>query len=267
MIVHRKTLAEAIVFEGLGLHSGVPVVATVHPGGAGIWFRCGSERVEAIPANVSDTRRCTRLGGIATIEHLMSALAGSEFTDAEVELTAPELPAMDGSALPFWTDLSAAAKAELGEVEKPDLFTRVFAQEGGASIGIALGTGRGRYEFQSDRDWPYEQSFETEDMLRDYGSQIAPARTTAFHHEIEMARQAGLGRGLDESSVLVLGPSGCVNAARFENELPRHKLLDLMGDLYLAGVPMRTLSIVGQRSGHRLNVEAASRLAAAMARP
>lgn len=267
MIVHRKTLAEAIVFEGLGLHSGVPVVATAHPGEKGIGFRCGLERVEAIPSNVSDTRRCTRLGGISTIEHLMSALAACEITDAEIELTAPELPAMDGSALPFWTALNAAPTVELGEVEMHDLFTRVFAQEGGASIGIALGTGRGRYEFQSDRDWPYEQDFETEDMVGVYGEQIAPARTTAFHHEIEMARQAGLGQGLDESSVLVLGPSGCVNTARFEDELPRHKLLDLMGDLYLAGVPMRTLSIVGQRSGHRLNVEAASRLAAAMARP
>lgn len=267
MIVHRKTLAEPIVFEGLGLHSGVPVAVTVHPSESGIWFRCGSERVEAIPANVSDTRRCTRLGGISTIEHLMSALAACEITEAEVELTAPELPAMDGSALPFWAAMNAAPKAELGEIEKPDLFTRVFAQEGGASIGIALGNGRGRYEFQSDRDWPYEQSFETEDMLRDYGSQIAPARTTAFHHEVELARQAGLGRGLDETSVLVLGPAGPVSEARFADELPRHKLLDLMGDLYLAGVPMRALNIVGQRSGHRLNVEAASRLAAAMARP
>lgn len=267
MTVHRKTLAEPVAFEGLGLHSGVPVVATVHPGESGIWFRCGSERVEAIPANVSDTRRCTRLGGISTIEHLMSALAACEITDAEIELTAPELPAMDGSALPFWIALNAAPTRELAEIERPDLFTRVFAQEAGASIGIALGTGRGRYEFQSDRDWPYEQAFETEDMVGGYGGQIAPARTTAFHHEVEMARQAGLGRGLNETSVLVLGPSGCVNTARFEDELPRHKLLDLMGDLYLAGVPMRTLSIVGQRSGHRLNVEAASRLAAAMARP
>src|SRR5437868_1120495 len=101
MIVQQSTVRSDVVFEGLGLHGGQPVRVVVHPGEGGIWFRSGPERVAALPQNVSDTTRCTRLGPVSTIEHLMSAFAGLEITDAEVEVEGGELPAMDGSAAPF----------------------------------------------------------------------------------------------------------------------------------------------------------------------
>ncbi len=98
MTSRRRTLLEPVRFEGLGLHSGVPVLMVVHPSSEGICFRLGSDRISATPDNVTDTRRCTRLGSIGTVEHLMSAFAGLEITDAEVELDAPEVPGMDCSA-------------------------------------------------------------------------------------------------------------------------------------------------------------------------
>jgi UDP-3-O-acyl-N-acetylglucosamine deacetylase len=97
VIFTRRTVVNPVSFTGLGLHTGVPVELTIHPGENGIAFRYSSTRTEATPDNVTDTRRSTKLGEVGTIEHLMSALAGLEITDAEIELTAPEIPAMDGS--------------------------------------------------------------------------------------------------------------------------------------------------------------------------
>src|SRR5438128_1883087 len=101
MTFPRKTLADELVFEGAGLHSGEAVRVRVLPGEKGIWFSTRSERVEAKAANVTDTTRCTRLGTISTVEHLMSAFAGSGITDAEVVLDFPELPALDGASLRY----------------------------------------------------------------------------------------------------------------------------------------------------------------------
>src|SRR5687768_16628114 len=107
MLQTRRTLANLARFEGLGLHSGVPVVVTVHPAEDGIAFRVGRGRWAATPENVSDTTRCTKLGEVGTIEHIMSAFCGLEITDAEVEWTAGELPALDGSAIQYVQDFEA----------------------------------------------------------------------------------------------------------------------------------------------------------------
>lgn len=267
MTYTRKTLAQAVSFEGLGLHTGVPVKVTVHPGEEGIGFRLGGNRVAAHPANVTDTTRSTKLGEIGTVEHLMSAFAGLEITDAEVELDAPELPGMDGSSKGYVQSLLAAGFTELGEAEVPALFTRVFLQEDdGTKLAIAKGHGHWRYVFTTPDRWPGEQAFEAEDVTASYAEAIAPARTFAFAEEIPFIIQAGLGKGLDETSALILGIEGYKNESRFDDEPARHKLLDVIGDLYLAGVPLRALSVVAERSGHRANVHAAKMLAEATGR-
>jgi UDP-3-O-acyl-N-acetylglucosamine deacetylase len=114
--------------------------------------------------------------------------------------------------------------------------------------------------FNTGNRWPGEQVAESEDVVADYAERIAPSRTIAFAEEIPMIIQAGLGKGLDESSVLVLGLEGYKNEPRSPDEPVQHKLLDIMGDLYLAGVPARALSVVAERSGHRANVKAAAKL-------
>lgn len=259
MIFRRRTLAEEAVFEGRGLHSGLPVTVTVRPSESGIVFRLGNQKWEARPANVTDTSRCTRLGEISTIEHLMSAFCGLEITDADVEVSAPEMPGMDGAAQQYVEGLTKAGFAEGGEVERPNLFARVFVPEKDAKIAVSDGTGCWRYEFTAE-PWPGLQVLELEDLPQGYADQIAPARTFAFEHEMEMIRQAGLGRGLDETTAFVIGQAGYLNAVRFNDEPVRHKMLDAMGDLYLAGVPARFLNVVAERTGHRATVKAAQLL-------
>lgn len=233
---------------------------TLHPADDGVWFRCGADRFEAVPENVTETVRCTRLGTISTIEHVMSALAGLEVTDAHVELSYPEAPALDGSARALAEEIVVAELEDLPPREVPDLFDRVFATNGASRIGIAVGAGRWRYEFSSDKHWPFEQRYETGDVVADYRTEIAPARTWTFESDIEGLRAMGLGKGLDASTVVVLGEHGYVNEARFHDEPARHKLLDAIGDVYLSGVPIRALRVVAAASGHALHVEAAHRL-------
>jgi UDP-3-O-[3-hydroxymyristoyl] N-acetylglucosamine deacetylase len=264
MTFRRRTLRASVRLSGCGLHSGRQVDVTIHPWAEGIAFRCGSNQVQALPENVSDTTRCTTLGGIGTIEHAMSAFAGLEVTDALVELTAPEMPGLDGSARPYVDALTAAGLDDLGDLAVPEMFARIFFADDGAKVAVAKGTGHWRYVYEAPDRWPGEQAYETCDAIADYADQIAPSRTFALAEEIPAIMQAGLGQGLDEHSALIVGIEGYKNEPRFPDEPARHKLLDLLGDLYLAGVPVRALNVVAERSGHRANVKAAHRLRQAL---
>ncbi|HEY0867874.1 MAG TPA: UDP-3-O-acyl-N-acetylglucosamine deacetylase [Fimbriimonas sp.] len=264
MVYRRKTLAKEVRLEGHGLHTGEPVRLTIHPGESGIRFRYGGSSVLATPENVSDTTRSTRVGEVGTVEHLMSAFAGLEVTDAEVEVDAPELPGLDGSSIAYVQALAEAGFVEIDEREVPALFKRVFLQEEGIKIAASKGTGHWRYVYATGERWPVEQAYESSDVIRDYGEEIAPSRTFALSEEIPKLIELGLGRGLDENSALIVGIEGYKNEPRFPDEPARHKLLDLLGDLYLSGVPARALNVVAERSGHRTNVQAAAILAKAM---
>ncbi|CAN5631112.1 hypothetical protein BH11ARM2_BH11ARM2_05900 [soil metagenome] len=235
----------------------------IHPGEEGIAFRAGKGRVLARPENVTDTTRSTRLGEVGTIEHLMSAFAGLGITDAEVEVEGGELPGLDGSAK-LWCDLlGKAGPIKFGQAELPPLFRRLFLQDGDIKIAIGKGSGHWRYEYDAGDRWPGAVHFETECVGVAYCERIAPARTFAFNEEVPVILKMGLGLGLDESSCLVLGNEGYFNEPRFPDEPVRHKLLDLVGDLYLAGIPIAMLSVVSEKSGHRANVQAAKMLAEA----
>lgn len=260
MTVNRRTIKSDCAFSGRGLHSGEPVQVRLLPGSEGIQFRCGSETVDALPANVTDTSRCTVLGSIRTVEHLMSAFAATGITDALVELSYPELPGLDGSARDYWLAISESGFEDLGTRDLNDIYTRLYVQADDVKIAVGKGTGHWRFDFVTDGRWPSEQTFDCPEVLSRYGSDIAPARTTVFADEIERAQAAGLGRGLDEFSVVVIGQSGYESPVRFDDEPARHKLLDLIGDLYLSGVPIDHLNVVGYRSGHRRNVEMAKLL-------
>lgn len=260
--VERRTIASPLDWSGLGLHSGEPVRVTLHPGADGIAFRSAGVRVPARPENVTETSRCTRLGEISTIEHLMSALAACEITDAEIEVVGGELPGLDGSAAPYVQAITDAGVESLGSAEIPDLFTRVFLQEDhGLKLAIGKGTGQWRYVYDLGPRWPHCQSFEVRDVIAEYRAKIGPARTLVLREEIEMAQRMGLGRGLDEHSVVILDDADYRYPPRFPDEPARHKLLDVIGDLYLAGIPIRWMNVVAEKSGHRTNVEAAALLA------
>lgn len=264
-VYKRRTLAQTVRFSGVGLHSGVPVDVVVRPGDQGIGFWVDGRRTPADPGQVTNTVRCTQLAGpVATVEHIMAAFAGLEITDAEVELSSHELPAMDGSAGPYVEALVAGGTEPLpgGWIERP--FARVFVQEKSCKLGISAGHGVWRYTFACGDRWPVTQIFETKDVTADFASQIAPARTFGFEEEIPELIERGLARGLDLEKALVLGAGGYNNAERFSDEPARHKLLDAIGDIYLAGVPVRTLNASFERTGHRAHVLAAQRLSAAV---
>jgi UDP-3-O-acyl-N-acetylglucosamine deacetylase len=233
---------------------------TVHPAEDGINFRLNGERVRACPENVTDTTRSTKLGSIATVEHLMSAFCGLEITDAEVELSGHELPGLDGSSHEFAITLQTNGLVPLPADEVPELYRRVFYQEGDITIAIGKGNGSWRFDFDTGDRWPGIQSWGSENVIASYLQEISVCRTIAFSEEIPHLLQAGLGQGLNAESVLILGESGYENEPRFIDEPVRHKLLDLLGDIYLSGIPAKHLSVVAERSGHRANVRAAAML-------
>lgn len=260
MTYTRLTVKDSVEFEGLGLHGGDPVRVLVHPGEEGIAFRTSSGRWPALAEYVTDTTRCTRLGEVSTIEHLMSALAGLEITDAEIEVYGGEMPALDGSSKGFVEALRAAGLEQVGDGETQVPFKRVFLQEENIKIAIGKGEGHWKYDYDLGERWPGHQIFEAFNVALEYRKEIAPARTFALAEEIPGILQMGLAKGLDEDSALILGIEGYKNEPRFEDEPARHKLLDLIGDLYLAGIPIRFLNVAAERSGHASNVRAAALL-------
>ncbi len=260
MTFARKTLARPVSLFGHGLHTGARVGVCVYPGGTGIWFRCGPERVRASVENVSGTERCTRLGGISTVEHVLSALAGLEITEAEIELTAPELPALDGSAKEYMDAVLDSGLETVGTAILEGPLESVDVQDESVRVVVSPGSGRWQYTFLAPERWPYEMVADVEDVVSEYAEQIAPARTWVFEDEIPALKARGLGRGLNEESLVQIGKDGYLSPPRFANEPARHKLLDVIGDLYLSGVPIRMLDVSAKCSGHRAHVEAARRL-------
>jgi len=257
-MIRRRTVLEPVTFTGLGLHSGQPVTARIHPADSGIAFRCDGSRVVATPAAVTGTRWHTTLGDIATVEHLMSAFAGAGVTDAEVELSYPELPALDGSAAEY-----VLPTQPIGEAEVLLPRNEVAVEAAGSSIRVRAGTGVWSYTF---RHGSGTRTF-TCQLPRDYPAQLAPARTFAYADQVPVLVAQGLGQGLDTSSVLLLEPDGYANTPRFPDEPARHKLLDLVGDLYLTGIPPGLLDVTASFSGHASNVRMAARLTLTRTRP
>ena len=262
MTFPKRTLKAGLRISGRGLHTGVPVELALTPGDQGIRLRFGSVTWAATPENVTDTTRSTKIGDIGTVEHFMSALAGLGITDIDAELSAPEFPALDGSSVEYLRAMQEVGLTDLGEQASPNLFKRVFVQEDQISIAISKGSGHWRYDYVSGDRWPHEQSYDCVDVRGQYEPEIAPARTFAHSVDVPKIQAAGLAKGLDEESALILEESGYRNEPRFPEEPARHKLLDLIGDLYLSGVPVQFLNVVAQRSGHRMNVLAAMQLKA-----
>lgn len=255
----RQTLTKTAEFVGNGLHSGVPVIVRVEPGSQGINFHCGGESVRASPNNVTDTSRCTKLGSVSTVEHIMSAFAGLGITDADVVLSASELPALSGGSDDYANQFLLQGIEAIGHAEF-SLFERVFIVEGDVRVGISKGDGHWRYDFECGDRWPNEMSYECHLSLSLYADEIAPSRTFAFEEEIEPILRAGLAKGLNLETALIIGKDGFNNEAKWPDEPSRHKMLDLIGDLFLVGIPPELLNVVAVRSGHRTNVAAAMRL-------
>lgn len=265
----RRTLKTAIGCVGTGLHSGRRVSLTLRPAtaGTGILFRRTDLGI-AIPARfdrVVDTRLCTALvaeeqpqARIGTVEHLMAALAGTGITDAVVELDGPEVPILDGSAAPFVFLLDCAGTQALNLPAPVIEVRRSIRVEDGAAFAELHPAREAGFEAAMTLDYDAPAIGRQHLSLRvtpaSFRAGLADARTFGLAEDVARLRAAGLAQGgsLDNAVVvdgpLVLNPGGL----RRPDEFVRHKLLDVVGDLALAGAAL-SARFVGHRSGHALN--------------
>lgn len=266
----EQTIADAVSFSGIGLHSGAPVSMRLlpAPAGSGILFRRTDLDNFEIPAtgrNVAKVSYATSLMRkgvlIQTTEHLLSALIGLGVDNVIVELDNLELPILDGSALPYVEAFrSTGLKTQRRRREYLRILKSLEVREGDKFIGVYPGEG---YSVSYKIDFPTpigRQGFAVDLATRDYAAQIAPARTFGFKEDEVMLRNMGLIRGVSEQSAIILNRQRVLNGPlRFGDEFVRHKVLDLIGDLALAGHHILG-HVVAERAGHAMHTALVSRL-------
>ena len=258
--VFQNTLKSAINCTGVALHSGLKVTMTLHPAdvNTGIVFRRtdivdGNPEISANWANVVDTRLCTVLGNedgviVSTVEHLMAAFAGAGIDNAVVEVSGPEVPVMDGSSAPFLFLMECAGVAEQ---HLPRRGVRILkpVSTGDDTKGAALAPADGfgiDFEIDFDSAAVSRQSISLNLAEGAFKKELARARTFGFMHEVEQLWAAGLAKGGSLENAVVVSGDRILNedGLRYDDEFVRHKVLDALGDLYLAGGP-----IIGRFSG------------------
>jgi UDP-3-O-[3-hydroxymyristoyl] N-acetylglucosamine deacetylase len=262
----QKTIRAAIPCRGVGVHSGVHVTMTLHPApaGSGIVFRRsdrGGAMVAANWRNVQESPLCTMLANrdgvsVATVEHLMAALYGAEIDNLLVDLDGPEVPVMDGSAEPF---LFLIERAGIVEQRAPRRAVKVLrpVRVADQNCVVSLVPDSG-FSVSFEIDFANELVRRQEIGLAIDGdtfrADIARARTFALLEDVERMRAAGLARGGSLDNAVVVDGAKILNkdGLRFADEFVRHKVLDAVGDLYLAGGPLIG-HFHGVRSGHALN--------------
>ncbi|MDY7573550.1 UDP-3-O-acyl-N-acetylglucosamine deacetylase [Actimicrobium sp. CCI2.3] len=271
-MLKQRTVKQLVKSVGVGLHSGTKVALTLRPAppDSGILFR----RVDLdppveLPASamgVGDTRMASTLDNqgvkVSTVEHLMSACAGLGIDNLIVDVTAEEIPIMDGSASSF---VYLLQQAGLQEQEAARKFIRVLRP-----IEVSEGDGAARkwarlepmngfklkffIEFNHPAVDGTGQTAEVDFEIESYVKEVSRARTFGFMQDVEMLRGMGLARGGSLENAIVMDEYRILNTdgLRYDNEFVRHKILDAIGDLYLIGHPLLA-SYVAHKSGHGLN--------------
>jgi UDP-3-O-[3-hydroxymyristoyl] N-acetylglucosamine deacetylase len=267
-MLQQRTLKNVIRATGVGLHSGEKVYLTLRPAAVdtGIVFRrVDLDPVVEIPASaelVTETMLCTGLsqgaGKVLTIEHLMSAFAGLGIDNAYVDLSAAEVPIMDGSAGPFVFLLQSAGIMEQAaakrfiriirplEVRDGDKLAR-FTPYDGFKLGFTI-------QFEHPMIPATQSRAEVEFSTAAYVKEVSRARTFGFMRDLEFMRERNLGLGGSMDNAIVLDEFRVLNddGLRYGDEFVRHKILDAVGDLYLAGHAILG-AFEGFKSGHALN--------------
>ncbi|HET7559189.1 MAG TPA: UDP-3-O-acyl-N-acetylglucosamine deacetylase [Limnochordia bacterium] len=290
-MIRQRTLARSLTCTGRGLHSGAAVRMELQPAepNTGIRF-CRTDLparplIVAHPDRVVETKRCTVLGDdngarVATVEHLMSALRAAGIDNAWIGLDGPEVPRSDGSAKEFFEAIQTAGSVEQApERSVRTLRAPVWVREGnrelvalpaeGFSVSLMTTNDHG-HPALTDRLVEYALDPDT------YGREIAPSRTIGFVSEVQALLAAGLAAGFDidvqaliereeligadVDAVVLVGRERVLTPLRFPDEIARHKVLDLIGDIGLCG-PLNA-HIIGIRSSHRLNALLAKGIAA-----
>ncbi|MSP85986.1 MAG: UDP-3-O-acyl-N-acetylglucosamine deacetylase [Methylotenera sp.] len=267
-MLKQRTLKKAISATGVGLHNGEKVTLTLRPAApnAGIIFKRVDlpqpNEIIASPSAVQDTRMCTALEAhgarVATVEHIMSALAGLGIDNISIEVNASEIPIMDGSSGPFVFLLQEAGIVEqavakkfirvkkMVEVLEGDKWVR-FKPYHGFKIDFTIAFNHPVFEHSGSS---VSIDFATDSYIKE----ISRARTFGFMHEVEYLRSNGLARGGSLDNAIVLDEYRVLNAdgLRYDDEFVKHKVLDAIGDLYILGHPILG-AFSAYKSGHALN--------------
>jgi UDP-3-O-[3-hydroxymyristoyl] N-acetylglucosamine deacetylase len=267
-MLKQRTLKKQVSATGVGLHNGEKVTLTLKPAAidSGIVFTRadlpGAPTIQATPEAVRDTRMCSALehngARVATVEHLMSALAGLGVDNIIVEVTASEIPIMDGSSGPFIFLLQQAGIVEqpaakkfikikkLVEVKEQDKWVK-FEPYHGFKMDFTIDFAHPVFENSG-------QNVKIDFADNSYIKEISRARTFGFMHEVEYLRANGLARGGSLDNAIVLDEYRILNTdgLRYEDEFAKHKVLDAIGDLYMLGHPLLG-AFTAYKSGHALN--------------
>jgi UDP-3-O-[3-hydroxymyristoyl] N-acetylglucosamine deacetylase / 3-hydroxyacyl-[acyl-carrier-protein] dehydratase len=265
----QNTIARDVTMKGIGLHTGSKVSLTFKPAAAdsGITFiRTDLASRPAVKVGVDSlvsrkgSLRCNCIGkddsAIQTVEHLLAALSGLGIHNIEIEIDGSEVPGFDGSSTPIYEALVRAGIAHQDRECVPIIVRRpIIIQEGDASI-MAFPAPEFKVSYTLCYDHPALKDFmEIVVTPESFKHELLGARTFCLEEEVAQLRALGFGKGANFENTLVLGAEGVIqNKLRFKNEFVRHKILDLVGDLYVLGRPIAG-HIVALKSGHSLNLQ------------
>jgi UDP-3-O-[3-hydroxymyristoyl] N-acetylglucosamine deacetylase len=272
MLRYQRTIKNIIQCDGIGLHSGRQVSMTMLPAPAdrGIIFvrrDLGGAEIEATAANTSATSYATTLrkngATVQTVEHLLSAFAGLGISNAYVEIDSDEVPIMDGSAVPFVRMIAdAGIRSQDRTVPMLKITKPLFVRDGGKQLAIWPSETPSISCF-IDFNHPLlkEQSLHYQISEENFIREVSAARTFGFLSDVQMLQANGLAKGGSVENAVVLGPETVLNpeGLRYHDEFVRHKIMDIIGDLSLVGMPVIG-HVVAHKSGHGLNAVMVSKL-------
>ena len=265
--MHQNTIKKEASISGIGLHSGKIVNLKLRPADAdfGVVFvrtdLPSRPRLKAGLERVTSTVRGTNLGDVGTVEHLLSALYALSISNIIVEIDGPEPPALDGSAKPYCALILKAGiapqRSKLGTliVKKPI----VISEEGKSIIAVPADRFTVSFMINYPNGFIGSQFYSTVVGPKAYVRDIAPARTYGFMEELDALKKQGLALGAGPDNAVAMDANGYLTKLRFKDELVRHKILDLIGDVSLLGKEIRA-HIIGVRSGHDMNIRLARKL-------
>jgi len=264
---NQQTIRKSFSLNGIGLHSGKKVKITVEPAKAnhGIKFiRTDLTKNNIVPAlwsNVSSTNLCTTISNekgvsVSTIEHLMSSLSGMHIDNANILINNLEVPIMDGSSLPFVEELENSGM-EIQEIPRKIISVKkeIFVSNNDSYAKITPNK-----QFSIDFEIDFESQLVSKQACQlqlingNYKTDVSSARTFGFEKDVDYLQANGLALGGSLDNAVVVGEKNILNkeGLRFNDEFVRHKILDSIGDLYLAGKPIQGY-FYGSKSGHFLN--------------
>lgn len=274
----RKTIKNVLEFEGIGLHKGekIQIKLLQNKEETGIFFQRvdlpeGKNLIKVDYKNLFDLERGTNIKNdhdarVYTIEHFMSALHVLGITDLIVEITGNELPILDGSTKIFLEEIEKIGLTSLESEIEPIIIDQVvsFTEEKTGKHVVILPYNGFKVSYTIDFNHTFLKSeyYEIDLNLENYKREISMARTFAFDYEIEYLKNNNLALGGSLDNAIVIAKDGVLNpeGLRYENEFVRHKILDLIGDIYVLGRPIRG-HIIAIKAGHFINAQLSTKLA------